>query len=643
MSINILAKRLFASITLITLAFLGCVGPFNSNSDSNHSHLTSFELSGTNKTGMVRLSVNDKNARTILPTFTDTENDFQYFNIIFIASNDPNGGKNAHFPIQGNLQKVKDTGYTIALGSYEKVVVEAFYSNDCDRDYLGAIGESGGFTVTSSGADITVVMNPFHPELNSNGKFEWAIDNSVNVSNPLDTAKMIITPKEGTCGVVSYEIDLIAAKVTIKQEGGVTETKPLSTTDGFNNVQLMESGIYDVKFEYGRADYLPVKFSEILYIARGGTTSYYKYVIPELAGLHADVYYNLNLGAGNVSLGTFAVGDYIVKTSLPSPVPPIPYNPADPSLNQVAEFKGWYKDAAGTKEWNFDFDRVLSKTTLYAKWAESEITTPTGIELKLIPAGDFMMGNPAGSIYQPGQTPETLHKVTLTKSFYIGKYEVTQGQYITVMGTNPSNFTSSPAAGEIQSKRPVEQVNFYDVIAFCNKLSILEGLRPVYIINGSTNPADWGAVPDINNTTWDSVIMDRSKNGYRLPTEAEWEYACRAGTVTHYNTGNTMSDSTGWYLNNSGGRTREVGKKPANAWGLYDMHGNVWEWCWDWLGDDNYSGEKTDPTGASSGTEKVLSSGGHGNGDYWLRSSARFIRPTNFIFEDAGFRLVRGL
>jgi len=263
------------------------------------------------------------------------------------------------------------------------------------------------------------------------------------------------------------------------------------------------------------------------------------------------------------------------------------------------------------------------------------------IDMVSIPAGTFTMGSPAS---EPNRdSDETQHSVTLTKNFYMGKYQVTQEQYQTVMGTNPSNFTSA-VLGEsgTPGKLPVERVSWYDALVFCNKLSMMEGLSPAYRISGSTDPAVWGTAPTSSNATWNAVEIVAGSTGYRLPTEAQWEYACRAGTTTAYNTGNTISDNTGWYTSNSGSKTHQVGLKPANAWGLYDMHGNVREWCWDWYGSSYYSSSPTnDPMGASSGTDRVLRGGSWYSSAEYLRSASRNgYYPYHGIYY-LGFRLVR--
>jgi len=231
--------------------------------------------------------------------------------------------------------------------------------------------------------------------------------------------------------------------------------------------------------------------------------------------------------------------------------------------------------------------------------------------------------------------------------FYISKYLVTQAQYEVIMGTNPSYFTTAngrpPVEGETDSRRPVERVSWYEAIVFCNKLSMAEGLKPAYRISGSTNPSDWGTVPTIDNKAWTDVVIVSGSNGYRLPTEAQWEYAAKGGNGSPGNyiySGSNDPDAVAWNRDNSVDRTHEVGKKAPNWLGIYDMSGNVREWCWDRWG--NYTRRyKKNPNGASSGSVRALRGGSYNDPVLNLSSVYR----TNFVqytmYHYMGFRVSR--
>jgi len=206
-------------------------------------------------------------------------------------------------------------------------------------------------------------------------------------------------------------------------------------------------------------------------------------------------------------------------------------------------------------------------------------TLPGGVEMEMIYVfpSSFTMGSPSSE--DGHDDDETQHRVTLTKGYWLGKYEVTQRQWESVMGANPSSFKGRD--------RPVEQVSWNDCQRFIAKV--------------------------------DAEARRQFGGGARLPTEAEWEYACRAGTIGPYG-GNGNLDDMGWYDGNSGNGTHPVGQKQANAWGFYDMHGNVWEWCSDWYG--SYGGSATDPIGVAAGEFRVL------RGGSWL-SLARSCRSAH--------------
>ena len=223
-------------------------------------------------------------------------------------------------------------------------------------------------------------------------------------------------------------------------------------------------------------------------------------------------------------------------------------------------------------------------------------SSSVGIEFVLIPAGQFMMGSDKGD---PNET--SVHEVRISRPFCLGKYEVTQGQWQAVMGSNPSRFQDD-------ANLPVEKVSWLDVQEFIQRLNAQEGGTP-----------------------------------YRLPTEAEWEYAVRAGSTTAYYFGDDARQlqKYAWYEENAEGRTHPVGQKQPNAWGLYDMSGNVWEWVQDWYSNTYSSEAVTDPQGPALGSHRVLRGGGWLHDPWFFRSSLRSHTVPETRGANVGFRLLR--
>jgi formylglycine-generating enzyme required for sulfatase activity len=264
------------------------------------------------------------------------------------------------------------------------------------------------------------------------------------------------------------------------------------------------------------------------------------------------------------------------------------------------------------------------------------------IELIFIPGGSFRMGSPRETA-SSFDIERPVHKVTLD-NFYLGKYEVTQGQYFEVTGIRPSNFftNSEDSSPDGWKSLPVEMVNWYEALVFCNKLSLKEKLNPVYRIGGSADPGKWGEIPLVENARWDAVEIIKGSNGYRLPTEAEWEYAARGGEGAESFTyaGSNNADTVSWYYDNSGFKIHEVGKKSPNDLDLYDMSGNVMEWCWDWI--EDYSGNSQDnPAGPASGEFRTIRGGSWSVSIQYSRVAYRHNNTPAYRAVNLGFRAAR--
>ena len=353
-----------------------------------------------------------------------------------------------------------------------------------------------------------------------------------------------------------------------------------------------------------------------------------------------------------------------------------------PSLKEKGwRFLGWYTSSSYEESKKAGAGQsIITSMTLYAKW--EEFTGPDDgfvfVEGGTVVGSDSYNQNKSQGSNYIGAFPAG-RTVTLN-SFYISDHEVTQGEYEQYCCYTSSAPSSSYGVG---ADYPVYYVSWYDAIVYCNLKSMAEGLTPCYSLSGEIDPKKWTGIKSSNgkyscsytssNSTWNSITRDMNANGYRLPTEAEWEYAARGGqetygteafanyfagtTTTNYSAqSNSNLDSVGWYWYNicnngvtgsaassgkTGYGTHEIKTKAPNALGLYDMSGNVWEWCWDWYNSSIDSGSISDPLGPVSGSLRLSRSG---SWDYDARFSSVSRRdgfnPYEHIYRD-GFRLAR--
>ncbi len=291
-----------------------------------------------------------------------------------------------------------------------------------------------------------------------------------------------------------------------------------------------------------------------------------------------------------------------------------------------------------------------------------------GMELILAPPGNFLIGSPKNERDRK-LNEGTLHLVSITRPFYVQADEVSQAEWYEVMGRNPSNLL------EAGDDAPVESISWFDAVVFCNKLSILEGLEICYRVENmqmechfcqnrisvheKTCPICGAVLRTSSRPIYGSIQSARvtflglGRNGYRLPTEAEWEYACRAESITAYSFGAQLlpehanfkgslpppdpGGSTDWGTSVPG-RSYE-----ANTWGVYDMHGNVEEWCWDRYAHYPEAARRVDPVGPDSGDGRIKRGGNWGKASNYCRSARREHAPAALGFPTVGLRVVRSV
>ncbi|MBQ8038975.1 MAG: SUMF1/EgtB/PvdO family nonheme iron enzyme, partial [Lachnospiraceae bacterium] len=300
----------------------------------------------------------------------------------------------------------------------------------------------------------------------------------------------------------------------------------------------------------------------------------------------------------------------------------------------------WTKDE--TNHWHA---AICEHTTEVSEKAEHSFVNEvcTICEYSRIPEG-FVLVEGTTITGTESWTPESEVFVSKRKltipNLIVSDHEVTRGEYLEVMEIDPStakayNKNGTELTGEDVLNTPVNEVKWYAALVYCNKRSIDEGFTPCYTIKGSTDPDAWGEVPTQSYDIWNAATCDFNANGYRLPTNAEWEWLARGGE-NYLCAGSDILDEVAWYTDNTNG-TREVKTKAPNGYGLYDMNGNVSEWCWDWY---RIISDSTPADGVASGTYRVFRGGGWNSDDSCQVTSSGNHYP-HYHYDFYGFRVVR--
>jgi formylglycine-generating enzyme required for sulfatase activity len=425
---------------------------------------------------------------------------------------------------------------------------------------------------------------------------------SITKSDPVGTPSNFTIGKEASTGYYLtgllddmriYDRALSESEVQALYDLGLGASTTTTTTSGGATIVADSGPVTTEKMADGAVTTAKLSESILKYLRPEITTS------PQAPGLV--------FGGQSVTLASQAEGKYLTYQWNRNGQP---IAGATGATLVIPDVNGTLHDGNYTLVVSNDFGSVTSSPTGLQVDA-----TPTnhsvasiGMQMIFCPPGTFTMGSPSSEAGRGGD--ETQHSVTLTNGFYLGKYEITQAQYETVMNGNSEGLNAKPSEWPNNPNRPVEKVSWDDVQIFLTRLNAAEQAA-------GRLPSGWS---------------------YVLPTEAEWEYACRAGTTTAYSWGDDINSSVANYNQNIG-QTRDIGQYAANPWGFFDMHGNVWEWTADWYQSAYPSGTVTDPTGPASGSSRVRRGGCWNDAGAYLRSARRLNDTPGNRVGNLGFRV----